>query len=155
MQNMTEQSAPKRRGNPAWVKGGPSPNPLGRPRTGLAFAERLRERVDPDVAIDLLLQFATDDTVSAERRLATMLPWLAAGYMRPPTTIDASVTSHEPPSDYNLDALSVDERRTLAALLAKARVTDPSAADAKPSDVAVVDDNGSGARLSAGTGGEP
>lgn len=41
-----------------WQRGAPSPNPKGRPKTGTAFAEAVREHVDPLELIRLALEIA-------------------------------------------------------------------------------------------------
>ena len=64
---------PSRRGRgptPASWKPGQSGNPHGRPKHQLAFAERVRERVDPDLVIELALRVAHDETMPAAARLA-------------------------------------------------------------------------------------
>lgn len=48
---------PRRGGNPHWVKG-VSGNPKGRPKTGTAFAEAVRELVDPRELIEIALDIA-------------------------------------------------------------------------------------------------
>lgn len=42
----------KRKGNPTWVKGGPSPNPAGAPKRGQSWAETIKEigNLTPDEA---------------------------------------------------------------------------------------------------------
>lgn len=63
--------------------GDPRINRNGRPRTGAALAEAIREQLDPKVALDLLAKFAVDENVPVERRLAVLLPWYQAGYTKP------------------------------------------------------------------------
>lgn len=81
---MSDDQIKRATGNPNWVKG-VSGNPRGRPRTGLAFAERVRERVDPDLVIDLALRVAADEELSPVERLAALLPLIDRGFIRPPS----------------------------------------------------------------------
>ncbi len=74
-------------------KPGQSGNARGRPRTGLAFAERVRERIDPDLVIDLALRVASDETIAPAERLAALLPLIDRGFIKPPTTVAAHVTT--------------------------------------------------------------
>lgn len=121
------EPTPKPRGNPAMVKGGPSLNPKGRPRSGLAFAERVRERVDPDLIINLALEVASDTTMSAERRLAALWPLIDRGFIKPPTTIAAHVqTSSTNTRDWS--TVPLEERRSLLEQL-RGRVSDPKVLD--------------------------
>lgn len=50
--------APAKRGPHRFQKGMPSANPKGRPRAGTAFAEAVREKVDPGELIDIALDIA-------------------------------------------------------------------------------------------------
>lgn len=87
------EHAEAKRGNPNWVKGGPSPNPKGRPRTGLAAAEKIRELVDPAEWIAFELETARDTTASRERRSAAWHALIDRGFIKPPMGIDANVTN--------------------------------------------------------------
>ena len=60
---MTEQ----RRGNPYWRKGGPSPNPGGRPKAAITAA--LRERVDPGEIAEFLLEVVRNPAGKMPERL--------------------------------------------------------------------------------------
>ncbi len=92
-------------GNPAWIKGGPSPNPNGRPRAGLALAERIRERVEPDVLIDFMLQVISGQVVNAdqttsfttiEQRGAAVKFLAEHGWIKPPTQIETGALGNMP-----------------------------------------------------------
>jgi hypothetical protein len=63
------------KGNPNWVKGGASPNPRGRPRSGLAMAETIREMMDVDTRRELI-RLALD--VSRGRSVCIDPEWLRA-----------------------------------------------------------------------------
>lgn len=73
---------PKRGGgNPAWVKGGPSPNPHGRPRRGEALADLIRERVPREWLVGRVVELAKSED---ERVALAALAWLRdAAYPRP------------------------------------------------------------------------
>jgi hypothetical protein len=104
----------KKLATPGSWKPGQSGNPAGRkPRGGLAFAEAIREHLDPKMAIDLLVRFAADESVSAERRLGVLLPWMQAGYLRPPAQAELSVKAET--SERNWHAMSVEKRREIEA----------------------------------------
>lgn len=90
--------------------GAPSVNPSGRPRSGLALSEAIREKLDPFAVVELVNRFLADETVPLERRLGVLLPWAHAGYLRPPTTINANVSA-EPSAAHDLDGLTDDELR--------------------------------------------
>lgn len=115
-------------------KPGQSGNPHGRPRTGLALAEAIRERIDPHKVIDLLESHLADDKVPAAQRLAAALPWMHAGFMKPPTSVDVTTTNTAPA--YDLSALTDAELAELEARLAggaerNSRLLEPSVPDEK------------------------
>ncbi len=130
---MSDQS-PRPRGNPAWRPGGPSPNPRGRPRSGLAFAERVRERVDPDLLIDLALRVAEDEELAPAERLAALLPLIDRGFIRPPTTIAARVETTGGGLPAAFANLSDDELRLEIARRRALLAGDPRSSDAPVSD---------------------
>lgn len=141
---MTDQ--PKSKGRPkgspptpgSWPKG-VSGNPTGRPRHGLAFAEKVRERVNPDMVIDLAMRVAEDETLSPAERLTALWPLVDRGFIKPPQTIDATLTNGNASSSYSLDHLSLDERRDMLAKLRAGkrlesdapRLVEPQATDDK------------------------
>src|SRR3954468_3974752 len=103
---MSSDQSPKR-GNPNWTAG-KSGNPRGRPRSGLAFAERVRERVDPDVVIDLAMRVTEDEDLTPSERLAALWPLSDRGFVKPPQTLAASLTAHADAS-FDVSALPLDE----------------------------------------------
>lgn len=109
MSDQTETPA-RRGGNPNWVKGGPSPNPRGRPRSGLAFAERVRERIDPDLVIDLALRVAADETMTPDARLAALLPLIDRGFIRPPVTAAIAMETTSTPA-FDWSRIPLERRR--------------------------------------------
>lgn len=136
---MSKQTKPKRRrGNPAWVKGGPSPNPGGRPRKGTALSERIRERIDPDELIDLAVRIAQGlpvkvldvgqekSPVSAAAIAVSMpgpkeqlaaIKWLAdMGYFKPAAQFE--IKSSESTVDYS--KLTEAELATMGQLIGRA-----------------------------------
>lgn len=68
-EEQTEPTA-KKRGNPNWVKGGPSPNAGGR-STGprLAITAALRRMADPELIAAYLIDLVADDSASHRERL--------------------------------------------------------------------------------------
>ena len=94
-QDGKKPTPPSRKGKgptPSSWRPGQSGNPRGRPRAGLAFAERVRERIDPDLVIDLALEVAEDKTLPAVQRLRELLPLVHAGYLKPPSDARLEVT---------------------------------------------------------------
>lgn len=123
---MEQRAKRKQRRKPpphAW-KPGQSGNPRGRPRSGLAFAERVRERIDPDLVIDLALRVAEDEELSPTERLATLWPLIDRGFIKPPQTLAATLTSHDYES-FDVNALRLDEQRTLLDLIRRTRAALP------------------------------
>jgi hypothetical protein len=92
---MSEANQPKKRGNPAMVKGGPSLNPGGRPKLGHALAEQVRALCDPaEIAAFLVSvmkgpQWRIADRMQAAREL------LDRGWGKAIVTseVDATVTT--------------------------------------------------------------
>lgn len=99
----------------------PRRNLAGRPRSGLALSEAIRARIDPRRITDMLLAFADDEQIPLERRLATLLPWVQLGFVRPPTAASLRVESvggEAPQRDWG--ALPLHERRTLLEMIRRA-----------------------------------
>lgn len=107
--------APRRTPNAGSWKPGTSGNPNGRPRSGLAFAEAVRERIDPHQVLDLVARHLEDEDVPIAQRLATVLPYLHAGFVKPPTTTDVNVSTGAAAEAARLDAIPIEERRRLLA----------------------------------------
>lgn len=76
----------------AWPKG-VSGNPAGRPRSPNSFAERVRERVDPDLVIDLAMRIAEDESLSPTERLRELWPLVQQGWVKPPSGLAINVTN--------------------------------------------------------------
>lgn len=96
-------------------KPGQSGNPGGRPRTAYAFSEKVRERIDPDQVIALALEFANDAAQPVERRLAVLWQLVDRGFVKPPTTVNANVSSGPLARDY--DAMPLADRERLLEML--------------------------------------
>lgn len=111
--------AKRPRGNPNWIKGGPSPNPKGRPRSGMALSDMIRRKVDPQRMVDIALAIAdgrpvpmldeagepTNDMSSlptCRDRLAA-LTWIRdSGFFKPAQlTVTADVPIDTDGIDYN------------------------------------------------------
>lgn len=88
-------------------KPGQSGNYKGGPRSGLALATAIRERIDPHKVLDIVVAFIDDETIAHAEKLALLLPWLHAGFLKPPTSAALHVTS---------DADKLDGARLLGAL---------------------------------------
>lgn len=126
-QARSKRQPPSRRGKgpttTSW-KPGQSGNPRGRPRSGLAFAERVRERVDPDLVIDLAMRVAEDEELSPAARLNALWPLIDRGFIKPPTTLAATVSAAVEPT-FDVTALPLDEQRNLLDLIRRARAALP------------------------------
>lgn len=129
-----KQQGAKKAPTPASWKPGQSGNPKGRPRTGLAFAERIRERVSPDVVIDLAMAVAADETLTAERRLAALLPLVDRGYTKPPTDQNLHLSQANEASEYDYSKLTVEQLRLRVELDDLARVDSASPRLGEPRD---------------------
>lgn len=118
------ESKPKRRGNPNMRKGMPSINPKGRPRSGLAFAERVRERVDPDKIIDAVLEVLENAEKPSERlQAATFLR--DSAYAKPPTATAIQLTTgNEEQSQYNFGAMPLEKRIAILDAIRAAKLID-------------------------------
>lgn len=86
---MSKQKPNNPVGNPNWRKGGPSPNPAGRPKTGLALAEWIRAEGDkPECGkflVHLMWRVATGRSVPIDEEfLQEYLAALANGDELPP-----------------------------------------------------------------------
>lgn len=107
---------------PGSFKPGVSGNPAGRPRRGSAFAERVRERVDPDLVIDLAMKVAEDERLSPQERLRELWPLIDRGFIKPPTNAHVSVESSSASGGVDLDSLSAEELERRLALLTETTV---------------------------------
>ena len=106
----------------------------GRPRSGLALAERIRRRVDLDEIVDIAMDIARGRAIPAERDgvktgdwiipktsdRVTALNWLAErGFVKPPTTIALEQSDAKPPIDFSrLDDAQLDQYERLLAIAA-------------------------------------
>ncbi len=115
---MGEQTKRRPPGNPAWTPGCPSPNPRGRPRSGLALSERIRERLSPDELIDLVTRALADDKIDLAQRVQFAFQLADRAYSKPPAGVDLSVTTATV-DHADLDRLSDDELRVLAGVTTK------------------------------------
>lgn len=109
----------KRAGNPTWVRGGPSPNPGGRP-TKRADLTQLVQSHGPELIAVLLSIALASETAPRDRISASQL-LLAYGFAKPTQGIEICVPENKP---MNLAALSVAELRTLREMVVKARAGD-------------------------------
>jgi hypothetical protein len=152
---MSEQSV-KKRGNPSWVKGGASPNPKGRPRTGMALAEYFRRHTDVAELHALAMSIARGEGISLERddrgralpgpvsiptardRIAAMTFVRDTGFFKPATMIGvASVDPDDLDGGIDYDSLPPEQVDEVIAGLDRAMV-----AAGRPS-ILLVDDSGS------------
>ena len=123
---MAEQATKPRVPNKgSWAKG-VSGNPSGRrPRPALAFAEKVRERVDPDMVIDLAMRVAQDEKLSPEQRLAALWPLIDRGFIKPPAGLDVSVTNGNATDDNTFSHLTLERRRELLAEIRGPQADEP------------------------------
>lgn len=95
---------------------GRSGNPRGRPPSGLALAEKIRETIDPREMAEIAIGFLRDESVSTRDRISMWNALAERGWVKPPQQHEVTV-AQVPVFDY--DALSGDELRTLERLMAK------------------------------------
>jgi hypothetical protein len=124
-----EPAEPERRGGPFRRGHDPRRNLAGRPRTGLALAETIRRKVDPEQIVDMLLRLAADETVPLDKRLVTLLPWVQLGYLRPPTTAAVRVETSSGAPALDVSAMPLEVQRELLAAIQRARAALPVAID--------------------------
>ena len=65
------------------MKGGPSPNPKGRPRAGNALAEVIRTEIDPRALVGVAVRILGDAKASADVKLRAATFLRDSGYVRP------------------------------------------------------------------------
>jgi len=102
----------KRAPTPASWKPGQSGNPRGRPRSGLALAERIRERMSPDELIDLVTTALADPKIDIEKRVSLAMQLASYGYSKPPAGLDLNVSN----TSDELDLSNASEEQLRAAL---------------------------------------
>jgi hypothetical protein len=111
-------ASPQTRGR--WQKGR-SGNPKGRPRTGLALAEAIREKVPPAQIIERAVKILESDDDAAAMTAARFLAEF--GFIKPPQQleIDAALSRVEPVA-FDLDRLDAAEQELVLSALRKARL---------------------------------
>ena len=87
-------------GNPNWVRGGPSPNPGGRPKAPPAYTGADREAL-AGVALDVLAAIARNRKNDPRTRAEAAKTMLA--YLRPPSAPEANA---ERPTPRDLAAIA-------------------------------------------------
>lgn len=112
LNSMEKANRPRVPNAGSFKPGDPRINRNGRPRTGAALAEAIREQLDPKVALDLLAKFAVDENVPVERRLAVLLPWYQAGYTKPEQRHELALEQRNAPQR-NWSAVPLEERKAL------------------------------------------
>lgn len=136
-----KRKPPSRRGkgptSTSW-KPGQSGNPHGRPKHLLAFSERVRERVDPDLVIELALRTAEDESLTPAERLAALLPLVDRGWVKPPNTVAVALEQRTTAGAIDWSAVPTDELRQLHERLAALPRADRQSMQPAVSD----DDNG-------------
>lgn len=102
-------------GRPGAFRPGTSGNPRGRPRAGLALAEKIREMVDPAELVGIVLAIARDPGVAAKQRLAAVTLLADRGWAKPPAVVEIEAST-----ELDVLAMSPHEReQEIARLLAK------------------------------------
>ena len=74
--------------NPAWKKGGPSPNPGGRPKADHRVVDLAREHTE--LAIKTLVEIAKNKKASTTSRVAAATALLDRAWGRPRQAVDLS-----------------------------------------------------------------
>ena len=105
-------------GHPTRWKPGQSGNPAGRKPTGLAFAERVREKVDPDIVIDAALKILRTAEKESDR-LAAATFLRDSGWVKPP--VQLSIEAHGQVQSYSLAHLTMSEQSEILSALQRAR----------------------------------
>jgi hypothetical protein len=90
-----------------WKKGCPPPNPKGRPRTGTALAERIRERVDVDELIQIASDIARGTPMVQIVDSQTGMPRAVVAHSR---RLDRDITTEARPDPITSVKLSEHER---------------------------------------------
>jgi len=116
----------------SWRKG-VSGNPAGRPRSPSAFAERVRERVDPDLVIELALRVATDESLAPAERLRELWPLVQQGWTKPPAGLAVHVDASVARRDWS--ALSDADMRELLARIRSVPLLAGADAGTQPSSL--------------------
>ena len=80
---------------PGAFRPGTSGNPRGRPRTGLALAEKIREMVDPAELVGIVLAIARDPGAPVKHRLAAVTLLADRGWSKPPVAIEIEASTTE------------------------------------------------------------
>ncbi len=110
-------SPPVLQARPGTFRPGVSDNPRGRPRAGLALAEKIRELVDPGELVGMLLGIARDPAVAVKQRLAAISMLADRGWSKPPMAVEIEA----PPDQLDPLAMTPLEREAEIELLLKKR----------------------------------
>jgi hypothetical protein len=97
------------------VKGGPSPNPRGRPRSGNALAEAIRLHVEPRALIAVAARIIEDEKAPASVKLQAAQFLAERGFVRPEQRHELVVGASDP-DDEDLSACTLDELHELEQL---------------------------------------
>jgi hypothetical protein len=105
-----------------WTRGGPSPNPKGRPSVGLSLAYALREKFTPDRIVEIAVDLVASDDPKV--RLATLQFIADRAYGKVPTTADITVTdgTGEAAKPIDWSTVSVERRRALMTAIDEVKV---------------------------------
>lgn len=122
---------PKRPGNPTWRKGGPSPNPGGRPAIVAELRELAREHTSE--AIETLISVMRDKSAPPASRVTAAREVLDRGYGRPAMelALDASLNTQIDVEARPVDL--VEAARQVSFLLALAKNNPPPILEADAS----------------------
>lgn len=85
-----KQAKPRVPNRGSFAPGDPRINRSGRPRSGLALAERIRERMSPDELIDLVTKALADESIPIRERVAFAFQLAGHGYSKPPAGLDTT-----------------------------------------------------------------
>lgn len=112
---MAAENTPKTPGN-KWVKGMPSPNAGGRPKTPIEIKEILASKT-PDALLKLWGIISGKNTKNSDR-IAALKLWLAYSLGQPvqATKMEATVTTTQPLSEFDPEKLTVEQLEQFIAL---------------------------------------
>lgn len=124
---------------PGSFKPGQSGNLNGRPRAGLAAAEKVRELVDPAEWIAFELETARDTKMAHERRSAAWHALIDRGFIKPPAGLDLAVSQGSEPQR-DLSKLTTEQLTTMLDTLRGLPAVDAESKDPRLQEPKVPED---------------
>jgi hypothetical protein len=108
MTNLEQNIIKKKRGNPAWQKGGAAPNPGGRPKGIHQLIDAACKKYKLNL-FDTLVEFASDTANNIKDRTTCINILLDRRYGKPLQTQDLTISSPEPISFFYLEPNEEDK----------------------------------------------